>query len=153
METLTREDFRRLFVTCIERAVANAQREVEEPFPGAWCLDPAWSGPGDESWALDDSVDALYVDGHFPRVIDVAVCGVWGDCTMIWVRPSGHAPTRDLAVTYDRPPGMGPFNAADGVMLPGFIYERARPRQLVDLREAAWFAREQRPGRKPPTGR
>lgn len=151
--TLTREEFRRLLMVGIERAVANAQREVKEPLPDAQCLDPSWRRPDDAYWALDDIVDTLYVDGHFPRVTDLAVSGVWEDCTIIWIRPSGHAHTRDLAETWDRPPGMGPFCVSDGVMLPVFIFDRPRPRSLADLRDAAWFTREQRLGRNPPIDR
>ena len=58
---------------------------------------------------FDSAVDKLFARAPlFAAIIDISVIEVYDDATVVFVRPSAHAPT-----TWDRtwnvPPGRGPF--------------------------------------------
>ena len=72
----------------------------------------------------------------FPRIVDVFFQGIADEQTLIYLRPSGHAPTNDLAQTWNQPAGMGPFKSL-GLLLPDSIARRPRPLSREDLEEAA----------------
>ena len=82
--------------------------------------------------SLDFVLEKLYGDGAFPPLVDLAVCGIKDNRTVVWVIPSGFPLTRDLDRTWNQPKGAGPFKAI-GLGLPAFISERGGPFRLADL--------------------
>lgn len=135
-DTLTRDAFRDLLALAVEQAVLRAQQEVNGPVPEGRRYKVLAFGQNRRALSLEEALDLLYADGSFPRIIDVTVCGVADDCTVIGLLPSGHSWVRDITETWNQPAGMGPFKPL-GIMLPYRIYERPRPLSLDDLREAS----------------
>lgn len=138
MSGLTREAFRLLLQQAIHDSMNLAQQEVADPLPPTTQLELALAGYSDRTLSLEEVVSALYRDGAFPRIVDVFVQGIAGEQTLIFLRPSGHAPTNDLAQTWNQPAGMGPFKSL-GLMLPTSIARRPRPLSREDLEEAFFF--------------
>ena len=133
MSGLTREAFRLLLEQAIQQSMDLAQQQVSEPLPKALRLELA--GSHHRSLSLEEVISGLYRDGTFPRIVDVFVQGIADEQTLIFLRPSGHPATNDLALTWNQPAGMGPFKS-QGLLLPVPIFQRPRPLSRQDLEEA-----------------
>ena len=127
--------FQRMLLKAVETATSMAQSELREELPGKVVYRLAGDKDSQEEEGIEYILKKLYVDGAFPRVVDVAVCGVKGASTVVWVRPSAHSLTKDLDRTWNQPKGAGPFKPM-GVLLPAFIWERSVPFRLKDLVDA-----------------
>jgi hypothetical protein len=135
MATITREVLYDLLFRCIHISLETAQREVAEPLPEQLRLElPAFGQAGREA-SLEEVLAALYIDGTFPRVVDVAIRGIINKRTIIWIRPSGHAYVSDITDTWNQPPGTGPFKSI-GLSLPKGLWDRPWPISLKDLEDA-----------------
>jgi hypothetical protein len=110
-----------------------AQQQVADPLPKATRLELA--GNKNRGLSLEEVVSGLYRDGTFPRIVDVFVQGIADEQTLLYLRPSGHAWTEDLAQTWNQPAGRGPFKSL-GLLLPASIARRPRPLSRQDLEEA-----------------
>ncbi len=133
MALLTRDELRDRLLRCIEDATDLAQGVVAEPLPRFYRFELHGFGrAGMESW-LDEIMAHLYRDGTFPRVVDVAVVGVFDGATIIWIRPSGHAFESEVDTTFFQPAHTAPFK-------PAVFGRGSPPRSLHDLEEAspAW---------------
>jgi hypothetical protein len=134
METITREMLRDLLFRCIDMTLKSVQREVTEPLPQQLCFELAAFGQAGREISLEEVLSFIYVNGTFPRIIDVAIRGTTEKCTLIWIRPSSHAYVNNIADTWNQPPGMGPFKSI-GLLLPKRLWDR-RPLSLQDLEVA-----------------
>lgn len=132
LATLTKEIFRDLLLECIRITTDTAQKDVAEPLPEKLSLELAAFGQAGKITTLDEVLSFLYVQGTFPRIVDVAVKGVTKDATLIWIRPSAHPYVSDIRETWNQPPGMGPFKSI-GLMLPKSLWDRPRPFSLREL--------------------
>ena len=105
---MTKAEFRRLFVTAVERAAANVEKAVERPVPRVFIIDlHAENHPG-SLMTIEQATDVLYMGTEaFFKIIDVGVTAVLDGRTHVFVRPSGHAP-EDFAHTWN-PTDLGPF--------------------------------------------
>jgi len=128
------EDFRRLFEKGVRRTLVMAQELVRQNLPPKLSFFLAVGVEPSRRGDADSIVSVLYRSGSFPRIIDLAVCGIEGDETVVWVRPSAHALATNLEQTWNQPPGAGPFKAL-GLSLPAYLWTRERPFQLSDLKE------------------
>jgi hypothetical protein len=135
MGTITREVLRDLLDQCIDMTLKTVQGEVAEPLPEQICLELATFGRSGRTSSLEEVLSLLYINGTFPRVVDIAIKGIARECTIIWIRPSGHAYVSDITDTWNQPPGMGPFKSI-GLLLPKWVWERPRPLSLKDLEDA-----------------
>ena len=138
MSGLTREAFRLLLEQAIQWSMDLAQQEVADPLPPTTQLELALAGYSDRALSLEEVVSVLCRDGTFPRIVDVFVQGIADEQTLMYLRPSGHAWTDDLAQTWNQPAGMGPFKSL-GLLLPASIASRSRPLSRQDLEEAIFF--------------
>lgn len=132
LATLTQETFRDLLLECIRITMDTAQKDIADSLPEKLSLELAAFGQVGKITALDEVLSFLYVQGTFPRVIDVAVKGITKDATLIWIRPSAHPYVNDIRETWNQPPGTGPFKSI-GLMLPKSIWDRPRPLSLHEL--------------------
>lgn len=135
MATLSREEFEDLLVRAAHMSIEVAQEQVNGTLPHEvrWEL-TGFERSGKES-SLEEILEILYRNGHFPAIVDVFVTGVIDAFTIIRVRPSGHHFVDDITQTWNTPVGMGPFKP-QGLILPSWIWYRPRPLSLDDLREA-----------------
>ena len=135
MSLLAREEFAHLLVRAARMSIDAAQEKVNDTLPHEirWEL-TGFERSGKES-SLEQIVEILYRNGHFPVIVDVFVTGVIDRFTIVRVRPSGHHFVNDIAKTWNTPVGMGPFKP-QGLILSGQIWVRPRPLSLDDLREA-----------------
>ena len=129
---MTKEAFRDLLLKCIRITIETAQKDIADSLPEQWSLELAAFGQAGKITSLEEALAFLYVQGTFPRIVDVAVKGVTKDTTHIWVRPSGHPYVSDIKETWNQPPGMGPFKSI-GLMLPKSIWDRPRPLSVHEL--------------------
>src|SRR5215470_7879922 len=126
MTTMTYETCRHLLEQCIHVTVEAAQNDLSEPLPPKLCFELGAFGQSGKEISLDEAMQFLYVNGTFPRVVDIAVRGIIDDCTLVWLRPSGHHYVSKLEETWNNPPEMGPFKSV-GLMLPHEVWNRPRP--------------------------
>ena len=135
MSLLAREEFAHLLVRAAHMSIDGAQEKVNDTLPHEirWEL-TGFERSGKES-SLEQIVEILYRNGHFPVIVDVFVTGVIDRFTIVRVRPSGHHFVNDIAKIWNTPVGMGPFKP-QGLILSGQIWVRPRPLSLDDLREA-----------------
>jgi hypothetical protein len=136
MATPTLDEFRGLFLRAVDDSIAVAQADVTEPLPRSVRLELGAFERGHRESTLDEVLALLYRDGTFPTIVNVVVRGIVGDDTLISVWPSGDGYVSDLALTWNDPPGMGPFKGL-GLALPSPIGHRPRPLSRRDLEEAA----------------
>jgi len=129
------EDLRKLFEEAVERTLIMAQELVEEELPINFSFLLASSTEANRLEDIEGILTTLYQSGAFPRIVDLSVCGIRENETVLWVRPSAHPLTSDLEQTWNQPPGAGPFKAL-GLSLPTYLWERERPFNLSDLKEA-----------------
>lgn len=132
MSTLTKETFRDLLLECIRITMDTAQKDIADPLPEKWSLELAAFGQAGKIASLDEVLAFLYVQGTFPRIVDIAVRGFTKDATLIWIRPSAHPYVSDIKETWNQPPGMGPFKSI-GLILPKSLWDRPRPFLLHEL--------------------
>ena len=135
MSMVNEETIRQLLEQCIATTVKEVQQQVSEPLPTLLYMGLGAFGQHGKELSLDEIIPFLYRDGTFPRVVDIAVHGIKDERTFIWIRPSGHEYVNDFSQTWNRPPGMGPFNNI-GLMMPYSIWKRSKPFSLEDLKEA-----------------
>lgn len=133
MRGLTCEAFRLLLEQAIQESMGLAQQQVADALPKTTQLELA--GNRNRGLSLEEVISGLYRDTTFPRIVDVFVQGIADEQTLIFLRPSGHAWTEDLAQTWNQPAGMGPFKSP-GLLLPAAIAQRPRPLSRQDLEEA-----------------
>ena len=136
MEKITYETLHDLLNKAIDATMEIAQKEISDPLPGQLYLDLAAFGRSGKESSLEEVMSLLYVNGKFPRVVDIGIKGITKGTTIIWIRPSGHSYVSNIAETWNQPPGMGPFKSI-GLLLPKFIWDRPRPLTRRDLEEAA----------------
>jgi hypothetical protein len=135
MPTVTEETIRQLLEQCIATTVTEVQQQVSEPLPTLLYVGLDAFGQHGKELSLDEVIPFLYRDGTFPKVVDIAVCGIKDERTFIWIRPSGHEYVHDFSQTWNTPSGRGPFKSI-GLMMPGLIWKRSKPFSLEDLKEA-----------------
>ena len=138
MSGLTREAFRLLLEQAIRHSMDLAQQQVADPLPSATRLELALAGYSGRTLSLEEVVSVLYREDTFPRIVDVFVQGIADEQTLIFLRPSGHSSTNDLAQTWNQPAGMGPFKSL-GLGIPTSISRGPRPLSRQDLEEAVFF--------------
>lgn len=138
MSGLTCEAFHLLLEQAIQRSMNLAQDQVAYLLPQTTRLELALAGYSDRALSLEEVVSVLYREGTFPRIVDVFAQGIAQEQTCIFLRPSGHAWTNDLAQTWNQPAGTGPFKSL-GLLLPTSIARRPRPLSRQDLEEAIFF--------------
>ena len=134
MEALERTNFERLFLKGIQRAIDDAQHYISDPLPGQVCFELANFGQSRKTLSFDEIVPFLYKDGYFPQIVDIAVKGIRNEQTLIWVRASDHPFVRDLAQTWNTPPGMGPFKSI-GLLFPYDLWKHPRTISVQELKE------------------
>ncbi len=123
-----------MFSRSVAVAISLAQKDVRENLP----RQVAFRFPGKGSRKeinFDQITEKMYGDGAFSPLIDVAVCGIKNNETVVCIIPSALPLTTDLARTWNQPPGAGPFKAA-GLLLPTSMWDRDVPFRLVDLAES-----------------
>lgn len=135
MESYTRDNFRRLLETAIERTIEAAQPFVADLLPPGRLLVLDAFQQGRRESTIDEILPYLYRDGAFPRVVVVGLRGIVDDKCLVAILPSGHAYVRDHTRTWNQPPEMGPFNCV-GLMLRGHIsvWNMSQPVSLQDLK-------------------
>ncbi len=136
MATLTQQEFVDLLLKAASMSLELAQEQIVDPLPQQICWKLIGFEHAGKISSLNEIVGILYRDGRFPVIVDVTVAGILDNCTIIRLRPSGHAFVDSVESTWNVPAGMGPFKPL-GLMLPHAIWHRPRPLSLGDLREAA----------------
>jgi hypothetical protein len=136
METLTRDEFRTLLLRAVERTRTLAQADLAEPLPQDTLLVLDAFDQGHRASSVDEVLAYLYRDDAFPRVVVVGLRGLVDGKAVVSLGPSGHSYVRDRALTWNFPPGMGPFNCV-GLMLRGSVWQRPRPFTRQDLEDSA----------------
>lgn len=108
---MTEETVRNVLIQCIQRTREEAQKHVSEPLPEPLFLGLDAFGQHGKDLSLDEVMTFLYRKGTCPAVVDVAVRGIRGGRTFIWIPPSGHGYVSDFSQTWNTPEGMGPFKS------------------------------------------
>jgi hypothetical protein len=103
MATVTYETCRHLLEQCIQDTLEAAQKDLPEPLPSKLCFELDAFGQSGKELSLDEAMPFLYVNGTFPRVVDISVRGIPDDCTLVWLRPSGHHYVSKLEETWNNP--------------------------------------------------
>jgi hypothetical protein len=104
---MNKSEFARLFVANVNRAlqVWNVRSKPARE----WTFEFHGPGPAGQLLALSDVVDRLYIDEDaFYRIIDIGVKRAASQDYSIFVRVSGHEPSKWLD-TWNQPVGNGPF--------------------------------------------
>jgi hypothetical protein len=114
---MNKSTFKTLFLKVASDAIEQAQAAISKEIPFDFVVE-MHGGKGSTGqgrlMTIDEAIDAMFIDEeYFYVVIDVLVKTVIGNRTILFVRPSGHEPTR-LGETYNTPKDYSPFK----VMLP-----------------------------------
>ena len=135
MGHVSMEMFRNIFKEGVRHTLMKAQELLGENLPDKIVYVLADSSKIGKFIGSEEILSQLYHSGSFPRIVDLAVCGIHDGETVVWVRPSAHPLTTQLKETWNQPKGSGPFKAA-GLMLPSYLWGKGPPFSLSDLEEA-----------------
>jgi hypothetical protein len=106
--TMTKNEFRRLFVTALNSAAENAEAKVANPISHSFVIELHAPGLTGRLVSVDEALDRLYLGSdHFYRIIDVAIKQLLPGQSVAFVRASGHVPAK-FSETWD-PSSLGPF--------------------------------------------
>jgi hypothetical protein len=117
---MNRNDFKSLFVRCVNEAMQLAQRLSPRPLPEEFEIELHGGGVGGQIVSLEIALEKMFVEEDlFYAIIDVGVKKIVGARCRIFVRITDRPPvTWDK--TWNKPPGHGPF---DVVQPAGLIFE------------------------------
>ena len=135
IQTVSYDTIRHLLEQCIAKTIAQVQREVIDPLPHQIELSLNANELAGQYTSLDVIMPYLYRDGSFPQIVDIAIKGIKDEKLLVWLNISNHPFVHNFTLTWNTPPGMGPFKSI-GLMLPPSIWSRPRPLYRQDLEEA-----------------
>jgi hypothetical protein len=105
---MTKADFRGLFLSALEAAAKNADKSIGRIVPRSFVVELHSPKIEGHIVNVDEALDHLYLgDGHFFRIVDVAIKEVRPEVSVAFVRVSGHAAVK-FNETWN-PADGGPF--------------------------------------------
>jgi hypothetical protein len=106
--SMTKNDFRELFLRALNSAADNAEEKLAKPIPRSFVVElHAPASPG-RTMSVDEALDQIYLGSdRFYRIIDVAIKELLPGESVAFVRVSGHLPD-EFSKTWD-PSVLGPF--------------------------------------------
>ena len=106
--SVTKNEFRELFLRALSSAADNAEEKLGKPIPRSFVIElHAPSCPG-RTVSVDQALDQIYLrSDRFHRIIDVAIKELRPEQAVAFVRVSGHPPA-EFSETWDSS-ALGPF--------------------------------------------
>ena len=106
--SMTKDDFRKLFLAALNKAADNAQEKLGKPISHSFMIElHAPTSPG-LTVSVDEALDQIYLGSdRFYRIIDVAIKKLLPGEAIAFVRVSGHPPA-EFSETWE-PSALGPF--------------------------------------------
>ncbi len=102
-------EFRQKFLDSLEEAARLAEAQVGFTVPRNFRILLHAPGYRGRDVSTSEAMKAVWLgEDRFFRIIDVSVAEVRDGTTVVFVRVSGHRPSR-FGDTWNNPPGMGPF--------------------------------------------
>jgi hypothetical protein len=106
--SVTKDDFRELFLRALKSAADKAEEKLEKPIPRSFVVELRAPGSPERTLSVDEALDQIYLgNDRFYRIIDVAIKKLLPGEAVAFVRVSGHLPA-EFSKTWD-PFTLGPF--------------------------------------------
>ncbi len=106
--TLTKTEFRELFILALNVAAENAERKFARIIPRSFAIEFHGPGAAGHVVSVDEALNHIYLGSNrFYKIIDVAIKALLPGKSVAFVRVSGHQPD-EFDKTWD-PNHMGPF--------------------------------------------
>jgi hypothetical protein len=106
--SLTKNDFRELFLGALGNAADDAEQKLAKPIPRSFVIELHAPGHPGRTASVDEALDQIYLGSDsFYRIIDVAIKELLPEEAVAFVRVSGHPPA-EFSKTWD-PSALGLF--------------------------------------------
>ena len=106
---MKKDDFKKIFEEALEEAARFADSVLEQKVPRAFQIKLYGAGVSGDLLPPDIACDKIYLNSEeFYRIIDVSLVEVGSQTSTIFVRVSGHKPSK-FEETWNTPKGKGPF--------------------------------------------
>ena len=120
---MQKDDFKKLFERIANEAVKATEKSFDRTIPHDCIVELHGTGVSGLEMPVSDAIDHLYLDADTSyAVIDIEVKYVKNGVTVLFVRPSSHAPV-PYNQTWYSPEGNGPFK----VITPMHLTDNGKP--------------------------
>jgi hypothetical protein len=106
--SMTKNDFRELFLRALSSAADIAEQKLGKPIPRSFVIELHAAECSGRTVSVDEALDQIYLGSdRFYRIVDIAIKELLPGEAVAFVRVSGHPPA-EFSKTWD-PSALGPF--------------------------------------------
>ena len=117
---MTKNEFRILLLSALSEAAERVEKKASRHVPRQYLFEFYGFGISGDMLNADEVMDRLYIDGNrCLKIIDLMIKSVRDGVSVVFVRPSGHAPV-NYASTWD-PGKFGPFKIMEADEVAGLL--------------------------------